>query len=414
MREKLIFHIDVNSAYLSWTAVSLLQQGAKEDIREIPSIIGGNSEERHGIVLAKSIPAKKYKIQTGEPIISALTKCPKLKIFKPNYKLYMKCSNAMYNLISEYSPLIQRYSIDEVFVDVTHFKDNYLEKAYEIKDRIKKDLGFIVNIGISTNKLLAKMASDLPKKDFVHTLFPEEMKTKMLPLPVADLFMVGRATQEKLDKLNVQTIGDLAKYDTTILKTVFKSFGTVIHNYANGIDNSIVRKSNYVEVKGLGNSTTVAWDITSREEALKILLSLLETTASRLRENQSLCGVIVVSIKDTNFMRYTHQKHLPNYCDSTEELFKYITAAFDESWKGEPIRQLGVRLTKLCSNEFFQSSLFDSNRLEKQRSLDRTIDTLRNKYGSKYIIRSTFLHSYINPLCGGVGEDDYPMMGSIL
>lgn len=413
--ERIIFHIDVNSAYLSWTAVRMLQLGVTtEDVRNIPSIVGGNSDERHGIVLAKSIPAKKYKIQTGEPVVDALKKCPDLKIFKPDYKLYMDCSNALYELLCEYSPLIQRYSVDEVFMDASYLRDEYMEKATEIKERIKKELGFNVNIGISTNKLLAKMASDFSKKDSIHTLFPNEVEKKMWPLPVGELFMVGRSSKKKLEKLNVKTIGELANYDINILKSIFKSFALVLHNYANGIDESEVRKSNYIQVKGIGNSTTIAWDVTSREEALKIILSLTEMVSMRLRNNRSLCGVVVVSIKSYSFERYTHQRSLLNYTDSTEEIYKELVKAFDEAWSGEAVRQLGVRVTKLCSNEFFQSSLFDNKRFEKQRALDKAIDCIREKHGSYSVIRSTFLHSGIKPLSGGNEENDYPMMGSIL
>lgn len=278
MEERVIFHIDVNSAYLSWTAVRMLQLGeTTEDIREIPSIVGGNTDERHGIVLAKSILAKRYNIKTGEPVVDALKKCPNLKIFKPNYRLFMDCSNAMYNLLYEYSPKIQRYSVDEVFIDMSHFKENYMEKAIEIQNRIRSELGFNVNIGISTNKLLAKMASDLEPKNAIHTLFKEEIQNKMWTLPVDNLFMVGRATKSKLDKLNINTIGELANFDIGILESIFKSHGKVIHNYANGIEESSVRKYNYVNVKGIGNSTTIAWDVTSKDEALKIILSLTES-----------------------------------------------------------------------------------------------------------------------------------------
>lgn len=415
MNERIIFHIDVNSAYLSWTAVRMLQLGeTTEDIRDIPAIIGGNSDERHGIVLAKSIPAKKYNIQTGEPVVDALKKCPNLKIFKPNYKLYMDSSNAMFNLLSEYSPKIQRYSVDEVFMDISHYKDNYMEKAKEIKNRIRKELGFNVNIGISTNKLLAKMASDFNPKNSIHTLFQDEIKEKMWPLPVEDLFMVGRATKRKLDKLNINTIGELAIFDLEILESIFKSHGKVIKNYANGIENSEVRKYNYIEVKGIGNSTTIAWDVTSKEEALKIILSLTESVCIRLRNTNSLCKVVSISIKNFGFKRYIHQRTLQNYTDSTEEIYKELTKAFTDMWRGEPIRQIGVRVMKLCSNEFFQSSLFDCKRLDKQKALDKTIDSLRERYGNNSVIRSTFLYSGIKPINGGVGEEDYPMMGSIL
>lgn len=412
----IIFHIDVNSAYLSWTAVKQIQYGENDvDIREIPSIIGGNEEERHGIVLAKSIPAKKFNIQTGETIWSALSKCPNLEIFPPDYRLYMRCSNAMVNLLNEYSPLIQRYSIDEVFMEASHFKESYMEKAAEIKDRIEKELGFTVNIGIGNNKLLAKMASDFPKKNSIHTLFSDEIKEKMWPLPVNDLFMVGKATAGKLKKLNVETIGELAQYDLDILISIFKSFGMLLHNYANGIDNSEVRSKNYLEIKGIGNSITWNHDIKSKEEACRILLSLVETSATRLRKADKMCGVVVVSLKTNSFLYFSHQKTLSYMTDSTEEIYLNIKQVFEEIWHGEPLRQLGIRLTKLSSNEFYQPNLLDQNKIYKQRALDKAIDEIRGKFGKGSIIRSTFINSQVKPLNGGVGdEEDYPMMGSIL
>ena len=413
--EKIIFHIDVNSAYLSWTAAYQRQYGENNiDIRMIPSIIGGNSEDRHGIVLAKSIPAKEYNIQTGETILSALTKCPEIKIFPPNYDLFMKCSNAMYQLLCQYSPLIQRYSVDEVFMDMSHFNYNYMEKAIEIKDRIEKELGFTVNIGISTNKLLAKMASDFKNKNSIHTLFKEEIPQKLWPLSVGELFMVGRATEKKLSQLNINTIGELAKFDVNILKDKLKSHGILIHNYANGIDNSEVRDKNYIEVKGIGNSITISHDVNDREEALKILLSLIETAAMRLRNNDSMCNVIVVSIKNSDFYRYSHQKTLETITDSTEIIFREATKVFDDTWRGESIRQIGIRLTNLCDNEFYQRTFFDDKKVDKLRAIDKVVDDIRNKYGNTAIIRSTFINSNVKPLNGGVGEADYPMMGSIL
>ncbi len=413
--QRIIFHIDVNSAYLSWTAIKQLQYGESIiDIRNIPSIIGGNSEDRHGIVLAKSIPAKRFKIKTGEPVISALSKCPALKIYPPDYKLYMKCSNAMYELLTEYSPKIQRYSVDEVFMDVSNFKEDYMDKAYEIKTRIQNELGFTVNIGISHNKLLAKMASDFSKKNAVHTLFQQEIKEKMWHLPVGDLFMVGRSTEGKLTKLNIKTIGDLATYDLEILKSMFKSYAQIIHNYANGIDYSEVRRKNYIEVKGIGNSTTLRKDVICREDALRVILSLTESVAMRLRGNGSMCGLVAVALKTNSFYHYCHQKQLINVTDSTNEIYKAMVKTFDEIWKGEPIRQIGVRVTKLCSNEFYQRSLFDDKRTDKERALDKTIDKIRSRFGDSAIVRSTFINSGVKPITGGVGECDYPMMGSIL
>lgn len=256
----LVFHIDVNSAYLSWEATYRLQQGETLDLRTIPSVVGGDETSRHGIVLAKSIPAKKYNIKTGETLHDARIKCPELVIVPPRYWLYMKCSSAMHKILYEYTPIIQRFSVDESFLDFSNMENlytDYIRLAETIKERIKVELGFTVNIGISNNKLLAKVASDLKKQDRIHTLFPHEIRKKMWPLTVEDLFMVGRATAPKLHKLNINTIGDLANYDVNILKNILKSHGEVIWNYANGIDNSQVRKSNYIEMKGIGNSTTI-------------------------------------------------------------------------------------------------------------------------------------------------------------
>lgn len=415
MSSRIIFHIDVNSAYLSWTAVNLLQLGKSTiDIREVPSIIGGKTEERHGIVLAKSIPAKKFKIKTGESTYEALRKCPKLLIYPPDYGLYMQSSNAMYKLLCEYSPKIQRFSVDEVFIDVSHYKENYMEKAVEIQSRIRNELGFNVNIGISTNKLLAKMASDFNPKNSIHTLFENEIKKKMWHLPVEEIFMVGRATKKKLEKLNVETIGELATYNVEILKSTFKSFGIVLHNYANGIDSSEIRSTSYINMKGLGNSTTIPWDVTKREEALRIILSLVEMMSLRLRKCNSLCRVVVISIKSNAFEKYSHQRKMENYTDCTIDIYREIVKAFDEAWSNEPIRQIGVRVTDLYSNEFFQTSLFDGERIDKQRALDKTLDSLRSRFGSKSVVRSTFINSGISPLSGGNGEEDYLMMSSIL
>ena len=414
--KRLIFHIDVNSAYLSWTAVKLLQYGESLiDIREVPSVIGGSEENRHGIILAASIPAKKYGIKTGEPIYAARLKCKDLIVYPPDYNWYVKSSDALYELLSEYSPKIQRYSIDECFMDCSHFKDDYKRMAMRIKMRISEELGFNCNIGISTNKLLAKMASDFKPKNTMHTLFKDEIALKMWPLPVGDLFMVGRASEEKLHKLNINTIGELAQYDVNLLTCKLHSHGKLIYEYANGIDNSEIRKSNYLEVKGIGNSTTIAYDIETVEEALKILLSLTESVAMRLRESNSLCGLVAVSIKTNNFIHYSHQKPLNNFTDSTNIIFEGIKEAFKEGWRGEKIRQLGVRVTKLCDNSYYQQNLFDFENTEKQRKLDKTLDTLRNKYGKECVVRSTFLHSGVKPLDGGAGSDQYyPIMSSIL
>ncbi len=416
--KRIVFHIDVNSAYLSWTAISQLKEDENSmDIRKIPSIIGGSLEDRRGVVLAKSIPAKKFNIITGEPIVTAMKKCPELKVFSPNRELYMKCSNAMYKLLQEYTSSIERYSIDEVFMEMGHFKDNYMSKAQEIKLRIEDELGFTVNIGIGNNKLLAKMASDFPKKNAIHTLFDYEIKKKMWPMAVGDLFMVGKAAEKKLLELNICTIGDLANYNLNILRNIFKSYAEVIYKYANGIDESPVNPQHFADVKGIGNSTTTREDIMSSREALKVLLTLTESVATRLRANKTLCSVVVVSIKSNLFTTYSHQRTLLGSTDSTEEIFKNVSKIFKDMWKGEAIRQLGVRVTKLTDNGVYQSSLFDlfdDNKSDKLRALDNTIDKLRAQFGEGAIVRSSLVNSTDSKyLKEEVKEEveDYLMMG---
>lgn len=417
-QKSLIFHIDANSAYLSWQAAYDLSMGKTNiDYRTIPSIIGGSPHSRHGIVLAKSIPAKKYKINTGEPVYLSLKKCPKLLVIPPTFSLYMACSNAMVEILKQYSPLVQRYSVDECFLDLSS-KDNLTKDpvalACKIKEHIKEELGFTVNIGISTNKLLAKMASDFEKPDKVHTLFPWEIKKKMWPLPIGDLFMVGRATLPKLNKLNIFTIGDLAQFDINILKNFLKSHGETIWRFANGIEGSMVREYNYLEMKGLGNSTTIEYNVEDKSTAYKILLSLTETVANRLRNSQNLASVISISIKDYNFNCYSKQKKLAAPTDSTIEIAHTVYSLLDSLWNGIPLRHLGVHLSMLSTNEVTQLDLFNYKNIEKQKTLDKTIDDLRVRFGKTSLVRGVFLHSGVRPISGGFVEEDYPAMSSIL
>ena len=416
---RLIFHIDANSAYLSWEAAYRLQQGEKLDLRTVPSVIGGDEESRHGIVLTKSIPAKKFDIHTGETLYNARAKCPGIVIAPPRYWLYMKCSAAMHHIFQEYTPKIQRFSIDESFLDFSnmeHLYPYYMKLAETIKNRIKNELGFTVNIGISNNKLLAKVASDFKKPDNIHTLFPKEIKSKMWPLPVEDLFMVGRATAPKLHSLNISTIGELANYDLKILKYKLKSHGNVIWNYANGIEFSEVRKSNYIEMKGIGNSTTIPFDVDDKDTTHRVLLSLCETVSMRLRDSQNCCSVVSISVRGSDMIFYSRQKKLNVATDSTRRIYEIACYLFDNVWKGNPVRHLGIHITDFCRNDFYQCSLLDTFDYEKDNKLNKVIDEIRLKYGSNAISRSCFLHSGLNAMCGGManGEEDYPLISAML
>jgi len=417
MSHRIIFHIDVNSAYLFWEAVHRLQHGDTLDLRTVPSVVGGDLVTRHGIVLTKSIPAKKYDIQTGESIFAAKAKCPELIIVPPNYSLYMQCSRAFGDILREYSPLVEQYSIDEYFLDFTQMGRLHTDPvatAYMIKDRIKEELGFTVNVGVSTNKLLAKMASELKKPDRVHTIFPHEMADKMWCLPFEELFMVGRATAKKLRSRSINSIGGLARADLKWVKLFLKSHGVLVWNYANGNDSSLVRENRRPMVKGIGNSTTIFFDVEDQTTAHLVLLSLTETVAARLRKAKYCARLVSVFLRTNEFSGGSHQKKIASAIDCTNAIHEIACQLFDELWKGEPVRQLGVRVSELCNNNFLQLSFFERD-YEKQRAVDRTIDSLRERFGSDAIFRSSFLNSGVKFRSGGtVDDEDYPMMSSIL
>jgi DNA polymerase IV len=418
MSKRIIFHIDANSAFLSWSAVYALQHGAKVDLREVPSVVGGNQATRHGIVLARSIPSKKFGIATGEPIIHAKQKCPGLIIVPPDYWLYMQCSNAMISILKDFSDRIQIFSIDECFLDYTGMEKvlgDPIIAANEIKERIKRELGFTVNIGISNNKLLAKMGGDLKKPDQVITCYPEEIEKKLWPLPVEELYMCGRQTAPKLYAMGINTIGDLARFDKDFLTYKLRSWGIMLWHYANGIEDSEVKPGGSIPyVKGIGNSSTIHFDVEDKNIAHKVLLSLIETVAMRLRNGKYCCRLISVSIRTSELRSYSHQKKLFIPTDCTNDIYKTACKLFDEAWKGEAVRGLGVRVSDLCTNEFIQLSILERNN-ERLRQMDQAIDSIRMKFGSRAVFRSTFLHSRLAPVTGGIVEEESNfIMSSIL
>lgn len=393
--ERIIFHIDVNSAYLSWSAVFNMQKNSKQiDLRTIPSIIGGDRESRHGIVLAKSIPAKKYNIKTGEPIAQALRKCPFLVIEPPNHQLYSEYSKNLMNLLSQYSPDLEQLSVDECFMDFTpiaHQYPSYIHAATLIKDRIYKELGFTVNIGISSNRLLAKMASDFEKPNLVHTLFPSEIKEKMWPLPVGELYMAGQSSVKTLHNLGIYTIGDLALTSKKLIELHLKSHGRLLWQYANGIDDTPVL-SDQAKLKGIGNSTTLSFDATTMEENTHVLLALSEQVSKRLRSSKQLAGMISVEIKYNDFSNVSHQMQLPISANTTEQIYKYACILFKDLWNHNPVRLLGIRTSKLTSeDEPIQLSLFDTKKSDKHLKAEQAIDSIKTRFGNDAIIRGSFL-----------------------
>lgn len=389
---KIIMHIDVNNAFLSWTAVLLLKNGYKEDIRNTYAIIGGDEKSRHGIVLAKSTPAKKKGVVTAQTIGQAKRLCPNLKVYPPDYNWYKKMSDSLFNLISKYTPDIEKMSIDECFIDYTPVKHLYgdeIEFAYKLKNEIKNTLGFTVNVGIASNKICAKMASDLSKPDKVHTLFPNEIKTKMWPLPIDKLFGIGKRSAIKLKNLNIKTIGDLANYPENKLYKIFKNQSVDMIKSANGIGSDFV-DSSLSEPKGIGNETTLKNNIYSKEELNPYLLALSENVTLRLRKQEKYAYVVVVTLKDKFFKRKSHQKKLVNATNITEEVYKTAVEILNEMDTEDGVRLIGVRLDNLTDTSNHQVSLFENiDKRDDNTSLEKTVDNLKEKYGFKIIDKAS-------------------------
>ena len=409
--ERYVFHIDANSAFLSWSASYLTNVlGKQPDLRTIPSIVGGDQEKRHGIVLAKSIPAKKYNIHTGEAIVTALQKCPSLVVIPPDYGLYVKSSRTLMEKLKCYSDQIIQYSIDEAWVIFDGFETIYgkgqmVNFAHDLKEEIKKELGFTVNIGISNNFLLSKMAGDFSKPDKVHTLFPEEIRNKMWPLPVSELFFVGRATTKKLLSLGIKTIGELANADEQMIKAHLKLPGQILQGYARGEDLQPYMFT-HVANKGYGNSLTAPQDITTVQYARHLLLSLCETVGARLRADHVKASVISVHFTTFEFAYATKQMQLLTPTDVTEELYLNACRVFDMLWdKHTPIRQLGVHTGKIQSDAGRQYNLFDLQKYDRLSALNKTIDNIRSRFGEDSIMRASFLKSNISPMSGGLDKE---------
>ncbi len=389
MKERIILHIDTNNAFLSWTATEMLKNGSKVDIRNKYAIIGGNEKERRGIVLAKSNLCKQKGVVTAETIYNARKKCPYLEVYPPNYNIYIKYSNMMYNYLLQYTDIIERYSIDECFLDYTDSKILFgdpIKIAYKIKDDIKNQFGFTVNVGIGNNKLCAKMASDFSKPDKVHTLFNYEVKEKMWPLPIEDLFMVGKSSAKKLKELNINTIKDLAQADEKLLYKYFKNRTTQMINSANGIDNSKVEYE-YEDPKSISNSTSLAYNYKIKEDIQKVIKELSTQTGDKLRKNKLYASNVNIWIKYKDFTKISKQEKLPNPINSDIDIYNIAIKLFNKIWNEESIRAICVGVSDLSKNNNIQLNLFNTPKIIKEHkkeneNLQKTIDTLNKKYNN--------------------------------
>lgn len=400
MPEAVIYHIDVNSAFLSWEAAYRLEQNPDApDIRTFPAVIGGSEELRHGIVLAKSPSAKRYGICTGEPLAQARHKCPDLQIYPPHFDLYVERSKQFLELLRRYAPSVEAYSIDEAFCDMTGTTRLYGDPvafAHKLKDIIYEELHFTVNIGISVNRILAKMASDFEKPNLVHTLFPDEIAAKLWPLPIEELFFVGKASARRLRSFGITTIGELARSNRDTILSILKSHGDTIWNYANGIESTPLTR-HQVSNKGYGNSLTIPFDVTDSDTAKHVLLSLCETVGARLRADGAYISVVQVQITDNEFHNTCHQATLPSSTNVTEKIYECVCGLFDAAWNHVPIRLLGVSTSKATTESYEQYNLFDIERNEKLAKLNSAVDKIRNRYGEDSIKRACFIEHASSP-----------------
>lgn len=394
----IIFHIDVNSAYLSWTAVEQLKNGAVVDLREIPAIIGGDQKSRHGVVLAKSPAAKRYGIRTGEPVANAFRKCPNLAMYPPDHKMYREKSRRLMEYLRTFTKEIEQVSVDECYMDFTGIADRWnspVDGAVEIKDGIKEHFGFTVNIGISTNKLLAKMASDFEKPDRIHTLYPEEIKEKMWPLPIGELYMAGKSSVEVLKKLEINTIGDLAQADLKLIMLHLKSHGKMLWEFANGIGTSVVQ-SEPDEAKGIGNSTTLSEDAATMEEIRPVFERLAQSVGGRLKKAEKKAGMVSMEIKYYDFRTVSHQIQLDKPTNDPEVLKETACSLFLEVWSGEPVRLLGIRTSKLTDEAApEQLSIFDieipKEPDEKHKRLKKAMDEINGRFGDGAVMKASLM-----------------------
>lgn len=394
MSETIIFHIDVNNAFLSWEATYRLEELQETvDLRTIPAVIGGDEAKRHGIVLAKSDPAKKCGIVTAEPLVSARRKCPNLLVVPANFEVYTQKSHALMKFLYSYAPKVAQFSIDEAFCDFTGTKALYgdpVKFAHKLKDEIKETLGFTVNIGISSNYLLAKMASDFEKPDRVHTLFPDEIQAKMWPLPVSDLIYVGKSSVRPLHNLGIFTIGDLANTDVDVLRMHLKKHGADMWRSANGYDDHDWDYTD-AESKGFSNAMTLPTDVVDKDTAYAILLSIAETVGIRVRRDNAYVSTIGIKMIDSEFNHFTRQTTLASPTNITDKIYETACMLLDQHWDMRPLRLIGIQTAKATHEHYEQYDLFDTEKNEKLGKLNAALDQIRDRYGRDAVKRACFV-----------------------
>ncbi|MBQ3392994.1 MAG: DNA polymerase IV [Lachnospiraceae bacterium] len=417
-----IFHVDVNSAFLSWSALKRLQEDpGSVDLRTIPSAVGGDVKTRHGVITAKSIPAKKYGVRTGEPVVKALQKCPQLITVPPDFETYRAYSHRLMDMLFALTPLVQQVSIDEAYLDVTELvspedREGAAALARSIRASVLAKLGFTVNVGISVNKLLAKMASDFEKPDRTHTLYPDEIQKKMWPLPIGELYGCGRATAEKLRLVGIDTIGDAAQADPAQLRSLLgPKAGMYISRSANGIGSTNVTPERE-KAKSISNERTLSEDVNRdnyETNGIPVIRWLVQKVSDRMKKAGVAAQTVTLQVKSADFQRYSRQSSLPEATDSpavledaclqlAERLLTGTEGLFSD---GVPVRLIGVGVSRLSEKKMHQMDLFEwadqqqtedeqaaaeaerRKRQEKENLLSSMLQQVNERYGEGTLIR---------------------------
>lgn len=410
--EHCIFHVDVNSAFLSWSALKRLEEDPESvDLRTVPSAVGGDVKTRHGIITAKSIPAKKYGVQTGEPVVKALQKCPSLILVKSDFATYRRYSRALMEILREYTDLVEQASIDEAYLDMTQSRSALrdcetpecpwpLNAAHRIREQVRRELGFTVNVGISVNKLLAKMASDFEKPDRVHTLFPEEVPSRLWPLPMRELHGCGQATAEHLHRLGIETIGDAAAMNLSLLQAnLGEKSGEYIWRSANGKGSDTVRPV-HEKAKSYSNEETTAEDITNenyRTAGLEIVRRLSGKVASRMEKGGVFAQTVGVNVKTEDFRRHSRQTTLRTATRDAEVIRKEAEKLLEDMLfgedgffaKGHGLRLIGIGCSNLTDGSRMQMDLFSwaQTLQEKKEEEKRREEEERRRSEEELLIR---------------------------
>ncbi|MBR0138280.1 MAG: DNA polymerase IV [Erysipelotrichaceae bacterium] len=394
---RIILHCDLNSFYAS------VEQLYHPELRGKPLAVAGSAEHRHGIILAKNQIAKQKGVITAEAIWQAKRKCPELVIMEPHYERYQLFSKRVKDIFLDYTDLVESFGLDEAWLDVTGsgmFGDGK-QIADTIRERIRNELGITASVGVSFNKIFAKLGSDLRKPDYTTVISEENYKAIVWPLEVDEMLFVGKSCKARLNAFGIRTIGELAKEDPEDLKKYFGKNGVLLWKYANGQDDSEVTRFDYQqEAKSISNNMTSVRDLQSYQDADLILLMEADNLSTQLRRDNVRCREVCVVFRDNRLKSTIHQVQLDLPTNLSSEIYQAAQKIVRKYWNLEiPLRSIGIRVGKLCDEDIDQLSLFaDSHYREKQQKLENTIDDIRKRFGRESIQRLAWLSD--PKLCG--------------